>query len=210
MSGDRACVEAEPSNLRFCSFIRPGQRTNELWPRTVSLVFIFLGQLGGSGEAGRGPGVLATTLWWPRVLGCIPGKGGSEGWALKRGPGAVRPALGPSQAQTRLQAQPHELEVEGHGASPMQIFQAQDGQKGLGAGLGRDPEAKQARPRSPRSAHAGAIPPVARAPVCFVRRERWWLSRKAAVGKLPGGLPSPVWLSLRGAGGKAWNQVKQE
>lgn len=73
MSGDRACVEAEPSNLRFCSFIRPGQRTNELWPRTVSLVFIFLGQLGGSREAGRGPGVLARTLWWPRVLGYIPG-----------------------------------------------------------------------------------------------------------------------------------------
>lgn len=45
ISGDRACVEAELYNLRFCSFIRPGQRTNELWPSTMSLVFIFLWQL---------------------------------------------------------------------------------------------------------------------------------------------------------------------
>lgn len=50
ISGDRACVEAELYNLRFCSFIRPGQRTNELWPSTVSLVFIFLWQLGDSGS----------------------------------------------------------------------------------------------------------------------------------------------------------------
>ena len=50
ISGDRACVEAELCNLRFCFFIRPGQRTNELWPSTVSLVFIFLGQLRGSGS----------------------------------------------------------------------------------------------------------------------------------------------------------------
>lgn len=42
---DRACVEAELYNLHFCSFIRVGQRTNELSPGTVSLVFIFFGKL---------------------------------------------------------------------------------------------------------------------------------------------------------------------
>lgn len=42
---DRACVEAELYNLHFCSFIRVGQRTNELSPSTVSLVFIFFWKL---------------------------------------------------------------------------------------------------------------------------------------------------------------------
>lgn len=42
---DRACVEAELYNLHFCSVIRLGQRTNELSPTTVSLVFIFFRKL---------------------------------------------------------------------------------------------------------------------------------------------------------------------
>lgn len=42
---DRACVEGELYNLHFCSFIRLGQRTNELSPTTVSLVFIFFRKL---------------------------------------------------------------------------------------------------------------------------------------------------------------------
>lgn len=88
----------------------------------------------------------------------------------------------------------------------MQIFQAQDGQRGLGggvppgAGLRRDPEAEHGRPRSPRSAQArrsagGQGVGLLCAEGALV------VSRKAAVGKLPGVLPSPVWLSLTGAGG---------
>lgn len=81
MSGDSACGEAELSNLRFCSFIRPGQRTNELWPRTVSLVFIFLGRLGGqrrAREGARSPG--HDCLGGPGSWAASPGGGGgSEG-----------------------------------------------------------------------------------------------------------------------------------
>lgn len=103
----------------------PGQRTNELWPSTVSLVFIFLWQLGDSGsvlyqEPGRarspdrgcpGPG------GWlcPRAARVRADLTEPGPWAFRRGLGVLRQALGPSEAQTFPQSQLPEVDVEGHG-----------------------------------------------------------------------------------------------
>lgn len=79
ISGDRACVGAELYNLRFCSFISPGQRTNELWPAQCHLYLFSYGNFEIAEvfltKSQGGPGVL-TAAFLAQVGGCVPGERG--------------------------------------------------------------------------------------------------------------------------------------
>lgn len=147
MSADRACVEAARANLRFCSFIRPGQRTNELRPRTVSLVFIFLGPLEGAdsqGGAACGPGSLGPPLTHTPPL--------EQEGSGARAADQCRPRGGSGGPQAQLP----ELGVQGRGARGQPSAQLGEARGPEGLVVGVPPGAGGGGPRS-RPRRPGAL-----------------------------------------------------